>query len=94
MISFGSEVIFGTHSRSSSEYVTSLCNQLSIPNLQIHWDSREVVTSTKRPDRDHMTLNLYPDHHTLSAAQRDLIKFWDWKKFAVLYEDNDGRETI
>lgn len=64
VISFGSEVIFGTHSRSSSEYVTSLCNQLSIPNLQIHWDSREVVTSTKRPDRDHMTLNLYPDHHT------------------------------
>lgn len=90
VISFGSKVIFGTHSRSSSEYVTSLCNQLSIPNLQIHWDSRKAVTNTKRPDRDHMTLNLYPDHITLSAAQRDLIKYWEWKKFAVLYEDNDG----
>nr|XP_022293322.1 uncharacterized protein LOC111103957 [Crassostrea virginica] len=90
VISFGSKVIFGTQSQSSSEYVTSLCNQLSIPNLQIHWDSRKTVTQTNRPDRDHMTLNLHPDHTTLSAAQRDLIKFWEWKKFAVLYEDNNG----
>ena len=86
-------MIFGTQSQSSSEYVTSLCNQLSIPNLQIHWDSRKTVTQTNRPDRDHMTLNLHPDHTTLSAAQRDLIKYWEWKKFAVLYEDNNGKRV-
>ncbi|XP_062609790.1 uncharacterized protein LOC134271606 [Saccostrea cucullata] len=90
VISFGSKVIFGTNSRISSEYVTSLCSQLSIPNIQIHWNSNKIVTDTTRPDRNHMTLNLYPYHHTLSAAHRDLIRFWKWHKFAVLYEDNDG----
>lgn len=89
-IAAGCKVIFGPGTRVSSSHVQSMCKFLAIPHIQAHWDPRDVITDTKDPDKDHFSLNLYPYYLSLSTAFRNLIDYWKWTQFTVIYEDNDG----
>nr|XP_022293547.1 glutamate receptor ionotropic, kainate 2-like [Crassostrea virginica]XP_022293548.1 glutamate receptor ionotropic, kainate 2-like [Crassostrea virginica] len=89
-IAAGCKVIFGPSSRVSASHVQSICKYLAIPHIQAHWDPRDVITDTKDPDKDHFSLNLYPYYLSLSTAFRNLIDYWKWTQFTVIYEDNDG----
>ena len=90
-IAAGCKVIFGPSSRVSASHVQSICKYLAIPHIQAHWDPRDVITDTKDPDKDHFSLNLYPYYLSLSTAFRNLIDYWKWTQFTVIYEDNDGK---
>lgn len=78
----GIAAMFGPVSSISAGHVQSICNSLSIPHIQAHWDSRDT--------RDYFSISLYPDYLALSKAFKNLIEYWGWTSFTVLYEDNDG----
>lgn len=60
----------------------SICDALEIPHIECHWNIRDQV--------DHLSINLYPKPSSLSRAYVDLVKAWNWKSFAIVYEDNHG----
>lgn len=84
----GVAAIFGPISTVSAAHVQSICGSLQIPNLHTEWDSRDVN------ERSFFAINIYPHYQTMSRAYLDLIRYWGWRKFAVLYEDNDGKLQV
>lgn len=86
IIKDGVAAIFGPSSQISSGHVQSICNSLSIPHIQTHWDARDV--------RDHFSISLYPHFQTLGRAYVDIINYWQWTSFTVIYDDNDGRYLL
>ena len=83
LIKNGVAGIFGPSSQVSSGHVQSICNALSIPHVQTFWDARE--------SRDYFSISLYPHYEVLGKAYVDLIKYWKWSTFTIIYEDNDGK---
>lgn len=79
----GIAAMFGPLSSLAAGHVQSLCNALEIPHLQWRWDSRD--------KRDYFSISLYPNYITLSTAYRDAVRYWEWDRFTILYEDNDGQ---
>ena len=74
--------IFGPLTSATSMHVQSICDSLEIPHLETRWDFQE--------ERNDLSINLFPRPAILSRAFIDLIKAWDWKSFAVMYEENEG----
>lgn len=75
--------IFGPlHSRSSS-MAQSISEYLEIPHIQIHEKAYAHYQSK-------MSLNFYPDPVTYSEALAAVLRRMDWKKYTILYEDNEG----
>lgn len=66
-----------------STHVQSICDALDIPHLETRWDSQF--------QRDDFSINLYPQPSILAKAYVDLVKAFKWTKFAILYEDNEGK---
>jgi hypothetical protein len=85
MANQGIAAMFGPISSLTSAHVQSMCNAFEIPHLQWHWDARDT--------RDYYSISLYPHYLTLSMAYRDVVKYWGWDQFTVLYEDNDGQSS-
>ena len=77
--------IFGPVSDTSRGYVQSLAQTFLIPHINAVWDSRT--------EREYFSVNVYPDHEVLSGAYADLIKYFGWKDFTVIYDDNDSKCT-
>ena len=75
--------MFGPIKQIPRAHVQSICNAFEIPHLQAQWDPRDI--------RDYFSISVYPDALTLSTAYADLIKEWNWNKFTVIYDDNDGK---
>ncbi|KAL8564050.1 hypothetical protein ACOMHN_016339 [Nucella lapillus] len=86
MASQGIAAMFGPISSQTASHVQSMCNAFEIPHLQWHWDARDT--------RDYYSISLFPHYLTLSEAYRDIVRYWGWQKFTVLYEDNDGLVRI
>jgi ionotropic glutamate receptor len=83
LASHGVAAIFGPQSIESSNHVQSTCDVLQIPHMQIRWDYRLEATN--------QSVNLFPHPLMLGRGLRDLVKTKNWKNFAILYEDNDGK---
>ena len=66
----------------SSAHTQSICDALEIPHIETRWDFKL--------HRDDLSINLYPQPSVLSAAYVDLVKTWNWDKFAIVYENNEG----
>lgn len=75
--------IFGPVSESSRGYLQSLSQTFLIPHINAVWDSRV--------NQEYFSINVYPDHEVLSGAFADLIKYWEWTTFTVVYEDNNSK---
>lgn len=86
MANQGIAAMFGPVSSMTAAHVQSMCNAFEIPHLQWHWDARDT--------RDYYSISLYPHYLTLSRAYKDIIKYWGWEHFTVLYEDNDGLTRV
>ncbi|KAK7479657.1 hypothetical protein BaRGS_00029123 [Batillaria attramentaria] len=86
MVNQGIAAMFGPISSQTATHVQSMCNAFEIPHLQWHWDARDT--------RDYFSISLYPHYLTLSRAYRDVIRYWGWERFTVLYEDNDGLTRV
>lgn len=79
----GVAAVFGPQSTDASFAVRSACETLDVPHIETHWDYRSRTTNH--------SLNLYPHPSALGKAYLDFIKYKDWKNFAILYEENDGK---
>lgn len=82
LLSKGVAAIFGPLSQLPSIHVGSVCDALEIPHIEAHPDLHL--------DHDNLSINLYPRDRILVRALAELITEWNWKSFAILYEDNDG----
>lgn len=86
MASQGIAAMFGPMSSLTAAHVQSMCNAFEIPHVQWHWDARDT--------RDYFSISLYPHYLTLSKAYMDIVRYWAWEKFTILYEDNDGSKLF
>lgn len=78
--------IFGPTSDVTSMHVQSICDALDVPHVEMRWDFQL--------QRDDLSINLFPKPSILAQAYVDLIKTWDWKSFALVYEDHEGELSI
>ena len=79
----GVAAIFGPLSGITSMHVQSICDALEIPHIETRWDMQL--------HRDDLSINLYPRPSVLAKAYIDIVRAWNWRHFAVVYEDNDGK---
>ncbi|XP_066583356.1 uncharacterized protein [Prorops nasuta] len=69
--------IFGPQSKNSINYVQSFCDTKDIPCINVGWYPEEM------PER---VVNLYPRAETLSRFKYDLINYFNWTSYAILYQ--------
>ena len=82
----GVVAIFGPQDSISSMQVRSICENFEIPHIETRLDYER--------DRTDLSINFYPHPFQLSKVYMDLIKAWDWKSFAIIYENNDGMNEV
>ena len=83
----GSIALFGPlSSRRVYLHVQSISDSLEIPHIQFDWSNSWSVKQ-----RNQLALNLYPNGNKLARAYIDLVRAWQWKIFAILYDANDGK---
>ncbi|EFN84995.1 Glutamate receptor, ionotropic kainate 2 [Harpegnathos saltator] len=73
--------MFGPQGKSTVDHVQSMCDTLDIPHIAARWDPE--------PKRGNM-VNLYPHANTLSTVFRDIIAEYQWKEYAILYDNTDS----
>ncbi|XP_063226898.1 glutamate receptor ionotropic, kainate 2-like isoform X2 [Bacillus rossius redtenbacheri] len=79
----GITAVFGPQSADCKGVVSSICGLVRLPNLQTSWD---VSADSHSPG----TLNLHPHPDLLAQAVFDVVKYLEWKTFAVIYQRHDG----
>lgn len=84
LLANGAVALFGPLSGRTSLHIQSISDSLEIPHIECHWNIEDQV--------DHLSINLYPKPSSLSRAYVDLVKAWNWKSFAIIYEDNHGMD--
>lgn len=84
LLASGAVALFGPLGGRTALHVQSICDALEIPHIECHWNVREGV--------DHLSINLHPKPSSLSRAYVDLVRAWNWKTFAIVYEDNHGMQ--
>nr|XP_012232574.1 PREDICTED: glutamate receptor ionotropic, kainate 2-like [Linepithema humile]XP_012232575.1 PREDICTED: glutamate receptor ionotropic, kainate 2-like [Linepithema humile] len=76
--------IFGPQEKESAEHVQSICDTMEIPHISIRQDSGQPLHLRG------LGLNLYPHVSALSRIYDQLVTEFEWKAFAVLYENTDS----
>nr|XP_022912678.1 glutamate receptor ionotropic, kainate 2-like [Onthophagus taurus] len=74
--------IFGPTSPAVAPIVTSICNNLEIPNVQIHWSSSQPQETT--------SINVHPDAKLFSIGLATVVKNLNWNSFAILFQDYES----
>lgn len=82
LLSSGIAAVFGPQSDLTSMHVQSMCDDLEVPHVLTRWEYRL--------QRDDISVNLYPQYSVLNSAFFQLVEHWHWKKFFLLYEENEG----
>lgn len=74
--------IFGPSYQDSSNYVQSVCDNKEMPHIETHWD--------KYLTRSNCLVNLYPHPESLKNVYVELVNFFNWKKFTIIYENDES----
>ncbi|XP_042864659.1 glutamate receptor ionotropic, kainate 2-like isoform X4 [Penaeus japonicus] len=82
LLKTGVAAIFGPQSGQTSAHVQSICDALEVPHIENRWDFRLT--------RDEYSVNLYPHPSTLAKAYMDVLMTLGWRKFCIIYENNNG----
>lgn len=86
MIENDAVAIIGPKSLYVSDAVASICHELNIPHIVSHQISPEF-----RKKRFHrFTRNIFPDTKLLSDALVEILKNFEWKKFAIIYDSKES----
>lgn len=83
-IDFGVQAIFGPSDPLLGPHVQSICDALDIPHLETRLELES------RSGGNELSINLHPSQDTLNAAYKDLMRFLNWTKVAIVYEDEGG----
>lgn len=86
MFAKGVVAVFGPQTIQSSTHVQAVCEKLHIPHMKMQSDYHLIPRN--------YSLNLFPPPRILGGAIRDLIKNKKWKKFAIVYKDNEGGKQL
>lgn len=86
MVDSGAVAIFGPKSIYVSDVVASICNELNVPHLVSYHRTPEI---SKNPFHK-FTRNIYPDTSLLSDALVDVVRNYEWKKFAIIYDSDES----
>ncbi|KAF5301498.1 hypothetical protein FQR65_LT08801 [Abscondita terminalis] len=87
----GVAAIFGPDSSNANEIIQSIATNLEIPQFQIFWNPKLVQFSTEYGyDKRNLIFNLFPEPYTLSKAFATLLREMKWKKYAIVYENDEG----
>lgn len=78
--------IFGPLNDISAMQVKSICDALEIPHIETRYNFE-----LQRTD---LSINLFPRPPILIKTYIDLVKAWDWKSFAIVYENNEGKDPF
>ncbi|KAL7636661.1 UNVERIFIED_CONTAM: hypothetical protein RMT77_012408 [Armadillidium vulgare] len=81
-ISFGVQAIFGPFDTILGSHIQSITDALDIPHIEARIDLE--------PQEKEFSINLFPSHSHLNKAYKDMIQFLNWKKVAIIYEDDLG----
>ncbi|RWS04230.1 glutamate receptor ionotropic: kainate 2-like protein [Dinothrombium tinctorium] len=79
-VSSGVSAIFGPQDPLLGSHIQSLCDALDIPHIEARVDLE--------PELKEISINLYPSPEIIGEAIRDLIKYLNWTKVAVIYEED------
>lgn len=60
----------------------SLCDTKEIPLFESGWNGN--------PQRSTSAISFHPSNNVLSELFLEMIDYFNWKSFMVLYEDNDS----
>ena len=88
-IDFGVQAIFGPSDAVLGPHVQSICAALDIPHLEIRLD----LESRFAPGKE-LSINLHPSQDLMNAAYKDLMRFLNWTKVAIVYEEEGGQTFI
>jgi len=80
MMRGGIAAMFAPVSDVSRAHIQALSNAFEVPYIDVAWDAKIPL--------ENYSINLFPDREVLGKANADLIKYWDWKMFTVIYEDS------
>ncbi|GFT22190.1 transposable element Tcb2 transposase [Trichonephila clavipes] len=79
-VNSGVSAIFGPQNPLLGSHIQSLCDALDIPHIEARLDVESEVKE--------FSINLYPSPWLLGKAIRDLTKYLNWTKVAIIYEDD------
>uniref|UniRef100_T1JJ21 Glutamate receptor ionotropic, kainate 2 n=1 Tax=Strigamia maritima TaxID=126957 RepID=T1JJ21_STRMM len=82
LIQSGLVALFGPSNPLLASHIQSVCNALDIPHIEARLDM-------KVNDRE-FSINLYPSYELLGQAYQDVIQYLNWRKLALIYEDDFG----
>lgn len=87
-VQFGVQAIFGPSDPLLGPHVQSICDALDIPHLETRLDLES------RSAARELSINLHPSQEILNAAYKDLMRFLNWTRVAIIYEDEGGGSTV
>uniref|UniRef100_A0A8D8YFR0 Glutamate receptor ionotropic, kainate 2 n=1 Tax=Cacopsylla melanoneura TaxID=428564 RepID=A0A8D8YFR0_9HEMI len=81
-VQFGVQAMFGPSDPMLGPHIHSVCDALDIPHIEARLDLD--------PDYKEFSINLYPSPRVLNSAYQDIIRFLNWTKLAIVYENDYG----
>ncbi|KAF5280669.1 hypothetical protein FQA39_LY05317 [Lamprigera yunnana] len=81
MLNMGVVGIFTSLSDSSNDIVQSVCDTKDIPVIK--------AAPTKETSTECCSINVYPQLSMIYTAFSDLVHYWKWTNYAILYETFD-----
>ncbi|GAB6021308.1 hypothetical protein CHUAL_003923 [Chamberlinius hualienensis] len=81
LMEHGVLAIFGPQSSNSWALVQSVCSQFGIPHFNTRWNYHGEYGKGN-------FINVFPHEPTLAKAYGDLVKLWNWKSFAIIYQND------
>ncbi|XP_074594832.1 glutamate receptor ionotropic, kainate 2-like [Brevipalpus obovatus] len=82
LVERGVAAIFGPQSMEASTHVQSICSALHIPHIEARMDYK--------PFPANQSVNLFPPPKLIAMAIKELIKLKRWRKFAIVYKENEA----
>ena len=97
LIKSGIVALLGPRTENIASFVKSISRAYDIPFLETRWDiSRPpgVVTPSAVPapaegEQSH-TIQIQPDIDSLNRAYLDLISYFRWRKFMIIFDSAEG----
>lgn len=96
----GVAAVFGPKTSMLASHINSMCNTLEVPHLESRLEVRTAGAHTipmglmlgNSAERQMFSVNVYPEASFMSKALMALIEHFEWKKFCILYGDQNGQK--
>ena len=97
LIETGIVALLGPRTESIASYVKSISRAYDIPYLETRWDTSRppgaappsLLPTSIEADQS-FTIQIQPDIDSLNRAYLDLINYFRWKKFIIVFDSAEG----